>query len=156
MRVRYVLMTGCVVVFAHTAPAQQQQSIVIDASAVRSGFDEVAGNLTKSAEMVPAARYDYRPVGTVRTFAQQIAHVADAHNYYCARAVRRNVEWSDATEKGPLDKPTLVRKLKESIDACTANFAGTPPMIANIVHSTLHYGNIITYLRMMGMVPPSS
>ena len=155
MRHRFMLPLGCLAMSAQSALAQQQAGS-IDAAAMRAGFADVAGNVTKSAEMVPADKYGYRPVGTVRTFAQQIAHIADAHNYYCSRAAGRNVEWSESAEKGALDKATVLRKLKESVDACNANFAGTPPMMAGILHSTLHYGNIITYLRMMGMVPPSS
>jgi hypothetical protein len=94
----------------------------------------------------------------VRTFAEQIAHIADAHNYYCARAAGRNLEWSDAVEKGSMDKATLVQKLKQSVDGCRGAYASgqAGPLVSNIGHTNLHYGNIITYLRMMGMVPPSS
>jgi hypothetical protein len=95
----------------------------------------------------------------VRTFAQLIGHIADSHRWYCANAAGRNTEWSDATEKGSSDKAALAQKLKESIDACNAVYAGTgrtKDLMANIAHTSLHYGNIITYMRMMGLVPPSS
>ena len=128
------------------------------AAALRSGFDEVSGWVTKAAELVPADKYTYRPAPTVRTFGQLIAHVADAHNYFCARAAGRNVQWSDAIEKGSTDKATLAQKLKESIDACNAVYGTSqaPPLMSNIAHTSLHYGNIITYMRMLGLVPPSS
>jgi uncharacterized damage-inducible protein DinB len=123
------------------------------------GFDEVSANLMKSAEMVPADKYGYKPTATVRTFGQMVAHVVDGHNYYCARAAGRGVQWSDAVEKGPTDKATLVAKLKASIGMCNAAYAAAGnlgPKLANYGHDSLHYGNLITYLRMMGMVPPSS
>lgn len=140
--------------------AVAQQPAANDAAATaRRAFQEVSVNVSKAADMVPADKYNYRPAPTVRTFAQQIGHIADSHNYYCARAAGKNVEWADAIEKGPQDKATLVQKLKASNDACTAAYAGAGqfnPLIDNVGHTNLHYGNIITYLRMLGMVPPSS
>ena len=49
-------------------------------------------------------------------------------------------------------------KLKEALDACSAaHEAGQlGPLIANYGHANLHYGNMATYMRMLGLVPPSS
>ena len=69
--------------------------------------------VTKSADLVPGAKYTYRPAPTVRTFGELVAHVADSYHYYCGRAAGKNVEWSDAIEKGKTDKATVVPKLKE-------------------------------------------
>ena len=136
-------------------PAQQAGD---QAATLRYGFDEVSGWVTRAAAMVPADRYGYRPVGTVRSFGQQIAHIADSYNYYCARSAGRTVEWSDDIEKGALDKATLAQKLRDATAACgEAHGTGSArDLMANIAHTNLHYGNIITYLRMMGLAPPSS
>jgi len=127
------------------------------AAAAKAGFGEVSVWLTKSADMVPADKYSYRPVGTIRTFGELMGHVADGYGFYCGRAAGRNTEWSDAISKGPTDKATIVRKLKEATDACTSASL-TQPMhfMAGVVHANLHYGNAIVYLRMLGLVPPSS
>jgi hypothetical protein len=69
------------------------------------------------------------------------------------------VQWSDAIEKGAADKATLTLKLKQATDACNSVYGGAAqvaPLIENIEHTNLHYGNVITYLRMMGLTPPSS
>jgi len=158
-RVNVNNQTGSFKITRNAGDAGAQPSGGTDtAAALRSGFDEVSGWVTKAAEMVPADKYTYRPAPTVRTFGQLIAHVADAHNYFCARAAGRNVQWSDATEKGSADKATLAQKLKASIDACNAVYGTSqaPPLMSNIAHTSLHYGNIITYMRMLGLVPPSS
>src|SRR5262245_31386223 len=129
------------------------------AAALRKNFTDVSGWVTKAADLAPAEKYGYRPAPTVRTFGQVIAHIADSYNYYCARAAGKNVEWSDAIEKGATDKATLVPKLKQSLDACNAAYGGSGQagaLIENIGHTSLHYGNIITYLRMLGLTPPSS
>jgi hypothetical protein len=69
------------------------------------------------------------------------------------------VEWSDAIEKGRTDKATLVQTLRQATEACNAAYAGggqVRALIDNIGHTNLHYGNLITYLRMLGLTPPSS
>ena len=129
------------------------------APALKQGFNELSGWVIKSADMVPADKYNYRPVQTVRTFGQQIAHVVDSYNYFCGRATNPAVQWSEVTEKGALDKATLVQKLKQATDACNVAYGGSgkaPMLMANIAHTNLHYGNVITYLRMLGMTPPSN
>ena len=130
------------------------------AAAARQGFDEVTGWITKAADLVPADKYNYRPAQSVRTFGQLVAHVADGHNYFCGRAGGRNVQWSDAVANGATDKATVVRQLRQSIDACKAVYGGARsqigPLMANYGHTSLHYGNVITYMRMLGLTPPSS
>ena len=127
-------------------------------AAVAKQFAQVSGWILKAAELVPPDRYSYRPIGTVRTFGQLIGHIADAHNYECGRAAGRQVEWSDAIEKGPTDKATLLRKLEQSVDGCVGiqGRGQIEPLIAIVGHSSLHYGNVVTYMRLIGLVPPSS
>ena len=128
-------------------------------SAVRKNWDQVAKWVSGSADLVPADKFSYRPAASVRTFAQLIGHIADSHNYYCAVASGQKLEWTDPVEKGPQDRATLLAKLKQSIEACNkvyATAATSEPLIDNVAHSSLHYGNVITYLRMMGLTPPSS
>lgn len=130
------------------------------AEELRKAFEEVHAAVSKSADLVPADKYAYKPVATVRTFGELVAHVADSYVWYCTRASGRNVEWSDAIEKGRTDKATITLKLRESLAVCTAAYSSTSSVIGgllgNVSHTNLHYGNMITYLRMMGLVPPTS
>ena len=122
-------------------------------------FGELSAWVQRAAEAVPAERYAYKPVETVRTFGQQVAHLIDSYEFYCARAAGREVQWSDATEQGRTDKATLGPRLRQATAMCTGIYGGTAPpgqLLANIGHTALHYGNIVTYMRMMGLVPPSS
>ena len=127
---------------------------------LRNGFNEVNGWVTQAAEMVPADKYNYRPVDTVRTFGQLIAHIADSYNYFCTNAAGTKVEWSEAVEKGKTDKDTLLPKLKEAVGRCNTAYGSSNAqfrqLLMNVGHTNLHYGNIITYMRMMGLKPPSS
>lgn len=128
-------------------------------AAARKSFGEVSGWVLKAAQMVPADKYAYKPAPTVRSYGQLVGHVVDGLNFYCAQAAGKKLEWSDAAEKGAVDKATLAPKLSKAIDACTAAYGASGPigpMIENVGHTSLHYGNMITYIRMLGLVPPSS
>src|SRR5918999_1111281 len=130
------------------------------ATAQKQGFAEVSGWLLKAAEMVPPDKYGYRPTPAVRTLGEMLGHVADGYNYFCGRASGQALEWSDAVAKGKTDKTTIVAALKTSTKGCetahNGKGAGSPLLLQNFGHASLHYGNVVTYMRMLGLVPPSS
>ena len=160
MKLRILLILSCLLLAAATSFGQTAPDKAPDvATELRNGFNEVNEWVTKAADMVPAEKYNYRPVDSVRTFGQIIAHVTDSYNFFCARGVGNKVEYSDAVEKGATDKETLLPKLKEAVGRCNVAYtSGTQlrPLLSNVAHANLHYGNIITYMRMLGIKPPSS
>lgn len=160
MKLRILLILCCVLVTAASSFGQAAPQKAPDvATEMRNGFNEVNGWVMQAAEAVPADKYSYKPVDTVRTFGQLIAHITDSYVYFCAHAVGNKVEWVTPIEKGATDKDTLLPKLKEAVGKCnTAYSSGTQlrPLFINVGHTNLHYGNIITYMRMMGLKPPSS
>lgn len=143
-------------------------------AALRSNWQAVIDNITKAAEELSEADYAYRPVATVRTFGELIGHVAGSQNMICAAALGDKQPAEDAVEKAAKTKAALVAALKESNAYCAKAYAipastsgmaielfGGPStrvgaLALNAVHDGEHYGNIITYMRMKGMVPPSS
>ena len=140
-------------------PVAGQQVENDPVAALRRSFIEVSTWASRAADMVPSEKYSFRPVETVRTFGQLIGHLADSFNYYCAQAAGRNVEWSDAIEKGVTDKAELVQRLKQAYDTCTPVYSSGGSfraLVDNANHTSLHYGNIVTYMRIMGLTPPSS
>lgn len=162
MKLTSVLTVCCLLFFASSSHGQTStQAQAPDAATeLRKGFAEVSAWVSQAAEMVPDDKYNYRPVDSVRTFGQLVAHIADSYNYYCAQAAGKNVEWSDAIEKGSTDKATVAPQLKLAVDRCTEVYKSSNgrvgPLLGNVGHTSLHYGNIITYMRMLGMKPPSS
>jgi uncharacterized damage-inducible protein DinB len=161
MKLRILLILCCLLLPAASSFGQTAPDKTPDIpTELRNGFNEVNGWVMKAAEAVPADKYNYRPADTVRTFGQLVAHVTDSYNYFCAHGAGNKVEWSDAVEKGNTDKDTLLPKLKEAVGRCNAAYsAGNAqfrPLFTNVGHTSLHYGNIITYMRMLGLKPPSS
>ena len=160
MKITPVLSIGLVLA-AGVPAATQQPAAVTPHAAVKSGFEEVSGWLAAAAALVPADKYTYKPVATVRTFGELMAHAADGMNWFCGSAkAAKDVPWSDAVEKGKTDKATVAAALKSATTGCAAAYASPSSRIdklmANVAHSNLHYGNAITYLRMLGLKPPSS
>ena len=142
-----------------TAPLAAQQADNDPLAASRRAFDEVSAWVVAAAEMVPAEKYGYKPAEPVRTFGQLVGHLADSFTYYCAVAGGRSVEWSDAIEKGLSEKAALVAELRKALATCSAPYTSGGrfrALVDNVGHTSIHYGNMVTYLRMMGLTPPSS
>lgn len=158
------------------APAVHAQAADPNASmaALRSNWQGVVVNITTAAEELSEADYAYRPVATVRTFGELIGHIAGSQFMMCAAALGEPQPAEDAVEKAAKTKAALVKALKESTAYCAKAYAQTAAAAAapaqlfgqantrvgaltlNAVHDGEHYGNIITYMRMKGLVPPSS
>jgi hypothetical protein len=156
-----ILVSICLVLAAGVQGHGQQPTAPTAHAAAKSGFEEVSGWLAAAAELVPAEKYTYKPVNTVRSFGELMAHGADGMNWYCGSAMAaKELPWSDAVEKGGTGKAKVVAALKSATAGCAKAYASPTARIdklmANVAHSSLHYGNAITYLRMLGLKPPSS
>jgi uncharacterized damage-inducible protein DinB len=125
---------------------------------LKGAFDEISANISKAAALVPADKYAYQPVSTVRTFGQLVGHVIDAAEYYCGQSTGRGAAWSDSTALGRADQARLIAHLDAATASCRAATAtgSVGPLIVNVAHANLHYGNMVTYMRLLGLVPPSS
>ena len=143
-------------------------------AAIRSQWETTAGYLLRAAEQMPDSNYAFKPVATVRTFGQLIGHVAGAQNAMCAMALADPEKAEDEIEKSATTKAQLVAALRASSEYCRKAYSQTDAAAAaeamvygekqtriaalamNAVHDGEHYGNVVTYFRIKGMVPPSS
>jgi uncharacterized damage-inducible protein DinB len=130
--------------------------------------------ITMAADQMSEADYAFKPVSTVRSFGELVGHVAGAQNMFCAAALGETMKSEDDIEKTVKSKAGLVAALKASTDYCAraykmtdAQAAGTAKLFGsdmskmyilmlNSTHMAEHYGNMVTYMRMKSMVPPSS
>jgi uncharacterized damage-inducible protein DinB len=122
---------------------------------VTKGFAQVADWIVQSAESVPADKYAFKPADGMRTFGQLVAHIVDGYRYYC-RLTKGAVEWNDTVEKTVSGKPALQKELASATAECKAATGKLDPLIENLGHANLHYGNMVVYLRLLGIVPASS
>ena len=73
---------------------------------------------------MPEADYSFKPVDTVRTFGQILAHVADSNYFYCARSKGEAPPVPDGTlEKTATTKAAIVKALGESVAYCDGVYA---------------------------------
>ena len=153
-------------------PAAAQDSGGPLASTMASFFERASNLLVATAEQVPEENYSYQPTEEVMTFGEMVGHVI-SHNFrLCAEG--GGVEPPAAADREATTKAELVEKLQASVDFCvpiyqeaganlseSASAMGSDTdragaLVFNLTHSWQHYGNFITYVRSLGMVPPSS
>ena len=146
-----------------------------------TAFKEVAGDLRAAARVLPAESYGYRPAPAVRSFGQIVAHLAGANYLYCSQAKGTRLDPAIGARLGELrpfsdvateakgrqyTKDELIAVLDASVEFCETVYAtaeqGTiaptalRALVGNIAHSNEHYGNLVTYLRLNNIVPPST
>jgi uncharacterized damage-inducible protein DinB len=145
---------------------------------IKSQWSTAKKNLIESADQMPESNFAFKPVDTVRSFGAILAHVAGANYVFCSAALgEKSPHGEDEFEKSATTKDAIVKALRESVaycdkayDALTDQSAaamvempfGMPSsprataLMANTGHVQEHYGNLVTYFRIKGMVPPSS
>jgi uncharacterized damage-inducible protein DinB len=125
--------------------------------------------IMKSAEAMPESKYSYRPTKDVRSFAEILTHLADISYILCSNA-KGEAPPAAATAKS--SKTQLMAYLKGSFDYCDGVYSGFTDAHLNDPadffgfktnkiflltqvgnHDALHYGNLVTYLRLNGLEP---
>jgi uncharacterized damage-inducible protein DinB len=173
-RLTVVCAAACVAFALVVVPVWAQTAANPFTSALKMSYDRIKDYVTKSAEQMSEANYAFKPTPEVRSFGQLIAHVADANFMMCS-AVAGEKPAGESIEKTKTTKADLQKALADSFAYCDKVYAGmtdaTEPQTVSFfgsqwtkfavlalvnTHDFEHYGNIITYMRLKGMVPPSS
>jgi uncharacterized damage-inducible protein DinB len=140
---------------------------------IRPLYDQFKGWLIASAEQMPEEKYAFQPTQDVRTFGQLIGHVANASYFFCSSAIGEESPASTNLEEAT-SKADLVKGIKDAFTYCDKAYQmedakameqikffgqdGSRLWVLNfnVAHNAEHYGNLVTYMRMNEMVPPSS
>ena len=165
------------VALAQNKPAQEKPAVAPEnplSTWNKMAYTRVKGMLARSAEKMPEENYSFKPVDTVRSYGQIVGHLADAQYLFCSLALGEKAPGLDI-EHTKTSKADLVAALNTAFaycdkaydsmtDASAAQtiklFGNDAPrmsaLIVNNMHNMEHYGNLVTYMRMKGIVPPSS
>ncbi len=138
----------------------------------RQAYDRVRDNITKAAEEMPEEDYNFQPMPDMRTFGKLVAHIADAQAHFCSAVDGTHMQLNAASRKSKAD---LIAALKESSDECNKAYDSLTEANANqtvgggrmqrtrlgmlylnVAHDNEEYGYMSVYLRLKGLVPPSS
>jgi len=137
-------------------------------------YSFVSGAVIGAAQKMPEENYSFKPTPEVRSFGQLVGHVADAQYTFCSLA-SGETNPAKGIEKTKTSKADLVAALKEAVAYCNKAFdsmtdakgsemvkfrnfdiAKLTAFSLNTAHADEHYGNMVTYLRIKGIVPPTS
>ncbi len=162
-----IAIGGCGALWAQSNPLSTD---------VKRDYQSVRDYFIRAAEKMPEADYGFKPSPDVRSFGQQVAHVADDQYNLCAPAKGETRKAAYTEIEDTLSKKAeLIAALKGAFAYCDGAYdALTDASGAEIVktmkggrarfgmlnwnlwHTWEHYGNVVVYLRMKGLVPPSS
>ena len=140
----------------------------------KKAYGRVKDILLRSAEKVPEENYNFKPTDAVRSFGQIVGHVADAQYLFCSIELGEKNP-APKIEQTKTSKADLIAALKDAFAYCDKAydgmtdvsaaemvklFANDAPKLAvltvNNMHNMEHYGNLVTYMRLKNIVPPSS
>ena len=138
----------------------------------KQSYTGIKNTLLKAADKMPEENYSFRTTPAVRTYGEIIGHIADTNLLLCGMAKGEQKTGNAGTKTSKAD---LVAALKASFDYCDpiynsmtdASGAAMVKMFGrdvtklgvlnfNIAHDNEMYGTAAAYLRIKGIVPPSS
>ena len=147
-------------------PIKAPNPLTTTISIFRSNMQD---KIMKSADEMPESKYSYRPTKDVRSFAEILNHVANISYTLCSN-VKGEANPATATAKG--SKTEIRAYLKGAFEYCDAVYSGSTDAHLNDPanffgfktnkmfiltqvgnHDALHYGNLVTYLRLNGLAP---
>jgi hypothetical protein len=166
-----VVAAGVVCLTAVSSLAQSTNPLIAEAT---QNYGFVKNNLLRLAEKMPEDQYGFKPVPEIRSFRESLAHVADSQAFTCG-LVNGTPSAVDAAAK--TTKADLVSALKAAYAICDASMAALTDtsatdmvklgqstryrskmglLVGMISHANEQYGYMAVYLRLKGIVPPSS
>ncbi len=156
---------------AQTPPAAPQSTGL--AEGLKRSWAGAKLNATEAAEKMPDANFNFKATPDVRSFGEIIGHITDGNMTYCSLA-KGEAPPKPAAEK-LASKAEVVKALNDSFTFCDAVFntltdesllekvkngqreTARGVYIAGVIaHVNEHYGNLVTYMRLKGLVPPST
>jgi len=130
--------------------------------------------LLRSAEKMPEENYSFKPTDAVRSYGQILGHVVDVQYSFCS-AVLGEKDPNPNIEKTKTSKADLIAAFKDVFAYCDRAYEGMTDasgaitvkhlgmkttklalLNGNALHMIEHYGNLVTYMRLKNIVPPTS
>ena len=156
---------------AAVKPADPELKVVLDS------WNEIGRKLTAMAEDFPEDKYDFKPTPQQRSFAEQLLHAAGSCYYFTNPVMGQKPPAGEDPKRDQYkSKADIVAFVKKSFaDGATAlQSKGEKGLTTEVVyfpqqksrvvdiangiieHSGEHYGQLVVYYRLAGLVPPES
>jgi hypothetical protein len=133
--------------------------------AIVGTFDGVHKQLLEMAEDFPAEKYGFKPKPEMRSFGEVLVHVFSGTTYAAKKGRGEDVKWTELDPKQFNGKAAIVDGFKKALADADQSFKTIPasrfasnpePWLSVIEHSAEHYGLLVAYYRLNGLVPPAS
>ncbi len=167
-----IVLAVFIVSWAGTQAHAQESSLL---GPLKQRWESIRGNVVRTAEAVPQDKYDFKPTPEVRSFRDQFIHIIEENYFFMGMVTGERAGDRDRISNLRA-KAEIVQALTESYDYGAQALAGlndrtamemVPLMgnrqgprwsavLMNIADNMNHYGNLVVYMRMNGIVPPSS
>src|SRR5579862_208142 len=156
---------------AAVKPADPELKVVLDS------WNEIGGKLTAMAEDFPEDKYDFKPTPAQRSFAEQLLHAAGSNYFFTNPVMGREPQAAEDPKREQYkSKADIIAFVKKSFadgaaaiqskgeKGLTTEVVYTPEQKARVIdiaygiieHSGEHYGQLVVYYRLAGLVPPES
>ena len=175
---RWILALSLVLLAALPTQALAQNGAGPDepvTASLKGLHDITQTHLMKTAEMLDDDLFGYQPTVSVRTAGQILAHVANAQFAFCSAAAGQASPNTTNYEESATTPEAVIEALRAGFAYCDEVYAGMTDedgaqmrnffgqemaasaiLAFNAAHNYEHYGNLVTYLRINGLTPPSS
>ncbi len=168
-------MMSCSMAMAQGGPAAGGSPPAGPAAEVQRSYAALKANILKAADKMPAESYSYKPTPEIRTFARVVNHITEAQSHACAAANGTSFSTIPPAPAETADKASIVGALQGAFAACDKAYgaltdANIGEIVAagpakrsrigllwgNVSHDNEQYATLALYLRLKGLVPPSS
>ena len=130
-------------------------------------WSDIGEKVVKMAEEFPEDKYEFKPSPAIRSFADNLRHVAFWNGFVAksARGEKPDGKPNELPKAQFATKAAIVKALKESLADATAQLKESPVTpsakltdlwVSFTEHSGEHYGQLVVYYRLNGLVPPAS
>jgi uncharacterized damage-inducible protein DinB len=166
-RVAILVLSVSVTGGAGLAHAQTAKPEATTRDVLLKQWTDIGEKVVQLAEQFPEDKYEFRPVAGVRTFGDQLRHVAFWNGFVAktARGEKADGKQNELPKAEYATKAAVVKALKSSLaEATTVLKEGSATPSAKLTelwvsfteHSGEHYGQMVVYYRLNGIVPPAS
>jgi uncharacterized damage-inducible protein DinB len=156
---------------AAVKPADPELKVVLDS------WNEIGRKLIAMAEDFPEDKYDFKPTPAQRSFAEQLLHAAGANYFFTNPVMGKEPQAAEDPKRDQYkSKADIIAFVKKSFadGAAAIQAKGEKGMTTEVVyfpqqksrvldiayglieHNGEHYGQLVVYYRLAGLVPPES
>jgi uncharacterized damage-inducible protein DinB len=171
IRLAFTVFVGSMLLVPAEASAQGTNPL---SAGAKAQFTGISSFVTRSADKIPDNLFSFRATSEVRTIAQLFGHIADAYFGMCSAADGSKPP-QQGIEQSVTSKAALVKALADGVAYCQSVmdrmtdqkgservdfYFGPTPRLSILyfvtTHTNEHYGNLVTYMRLNKIIPPSS